>query len=50
MTMSHEYLEQIVDEIYDIWNSSWPGKEPGDPFVVRGGYNCQHFWVPIEDE
>ena len=39
------------EEIYDIWNSeSWGGKEPGDPFVVRGGYNCRHFWVPVPDD
>lgn len=38
------------DEIYEIWDSEfWAGKEPGDPFIVRGGYNCQHFWVPVED-
>ena len=37
-------------EIYEIWDSEfWAGKEPGDPFIVRGGYNCQHFWVPVED-
>mgnify|MGYP003327059173 FL=1 len=46
----HQGQTYTEDEIYDIWNSSWPGKEPGDPFVVRGGYNCRHFWVPIEDE
>lgn len=39
------------DEIYDIWDGShWQGKEPGDPFVVRGGYNCMHFWVPVEED
>jgi len=39
------------EEIDDIWyGSSWAGKEPGDPFVVRGGYNCMHYWVPIESE
>ena len=38
------------DEIYDLWSSDWSGKEEGDPFVVRGGYNCRHFWVPVEDE
>ena len=20
-----------------------------DPFVVRGGYNCRHYWVPVEE-
>jgi len=39
------------EEIYDLWDgSSWAGKEAGDPFIVRGGYNCTHFWVPIEDD
>jgi hypothetical protein len=39
------------DEIYELWDSSdWAGKEPGDPFVVRGGYNCRHFWIPVEED
>lgn len=38
------------EEIRDIWDSTWSGQAPGDPFVVRGGYNCRHFWVPVEDE
>ena len=38
------------EEIYDLWDSGWSGKEEGDPFVVRGGYNCRHFWVPVEDD
>ena len=37
------------DEIYNKWsNSSWKGKSSGDPFVVRGGYNCRHFWTPYD--
>jgi hypothetical protein len=32
-------------EITNIWSGSWEGKAPGDPFVVRGGYNCRHFWI-----
>lgn len=32
-------------EINRIWTGSWGGKAPGDPFVVRGGYNCRHFFV-----
>lgn len=35
-------------EIRNIWAGSWGGKEPGDPFVVRGGYNCRHYWMPVE--
>ena len=53
---SREFCQQLdgailtEEEIYNIWNSdSWVGKEPGDPFVVRGGYNCRHFWVPVEE-
>lgn len=39
------------EEIYDLWNSQdWQGKQPGDPFVVRGGYNCRHYWVPVEED
>lgn len=39
------------EEIYDIWNSQeWGGKQPGDPFVVRGGYNCRHFFVPVRED
>ena len=32
-------------EINSIWTGSWQGKAPGDPFAVRGGYNCRHFWI-----
>ena len=33
------------DEVRKIWSSrSWSGKQPGDPFIVRGGYNCRHQW------
>ena len=36
-------------EIRQIWaNSSWSGKRSGDPFIVRGGHNCRHFWIPVE--
>ena len=37
------------EEIDDIWAGSWAGKEPGDPMIVRGGYNCRHFFIPVED-
>lgn len=43
---------EILDEdtIRDIWsNQQWAGKAPGDPFVVRGGYNCRHWWVPVNE-
>lgn len=37
-------------EINRIWSATWQGKAPGDPFVVRGGYNCRHFWVVAQEE
>lgn len=36
-------------EIRRIWASeSWSGKRAGDPFVVRGGHGCRHFFIPVE--
>jgi len=37
------------DEINELWQGSWAGKAPGDPFIVRGGYNCRHHWLPIPE-
>jgi hypothetical protein len=38
-------------EINRIWGSStWGGRAPGNPFVVRGGYNCRHMFVPVREE
>ena len=38
------------EEIREKWNDEeWQGKAPGDPFIVRGGYNCRHFWRPVFD-
>lgn len=34
-------------QIQNLWRSRWGGKAPGDPFVVRGGYNCRHHWIPV---
>lgn len=34
------------DEINEIWAGDWAGKAAGDPFIVRGGYNCRHHWRP----
>lgn len=37
------------EEIRRIWaNESWSGKRAGDPFVVRGGERCRHFFIPVE--
>lgn len=39
------------DEIRRIWaNTTWQGKAQGDPFVVRGGYNCRHHWQPTDPD
>ena len=54
---SREFCRQMngrvltEEEIRSIWSSQeWAGKRPGDPFVVRGGYNCRHSWVPVADD
>jgi hypothetical protein len=38
------------EEIAKQWSGSWAGKAPGDPFIVRGGYNCRHHWRPVFEE
>jgi len=38
------------EEIDETWAGSWQGKSSGDPFIVRGGYNCRHHWRPVFDE
>ena len=47
-----EHAGQIFtdDEIEETWSGSWKGKASGDPFIVRGGYNCRHHWRPVFDE
>lgn len=35
------------EEIRDIWQGEWKGKSAGDPFIVRGGYNCRHHFRPV---
>ena len=42
---AHDSSIYTDKEINSIWNGTWEGKAPGDPFVVRGGYNCRHFFV-----
>ena len=46
-----EHVDQTYteDEINTMWQDSWAGKKSGNPFIVRGGWNCRHFWVPVED-
>jgi len=46
---SHVGNTYSTKEISSIWGSqSWSGKSQGDPFVVRGGYNCRHHWQPTD--
>ena len=45
---SHNNKIMTLKEINRIWKSqTWGGKAPGNPFVVRGGYNCRHHFVPV---
>jgi hypothetical protein len=49
---SRDFCREHIDKIYTraeiqkIWKGEWAGKAPGDPFIVRGGYNCRHQWLP----
>ena len=39
------------DEIRQKWSDeTWQGKAQGDPFVVRGGYNCRHHFQPVNPD
>lgn len=39
------------EEIRQKWaEETWQGKAQGDPFVVRGGYNCRHHFQPTSPE
>ena len=39
------------EEIRQKWeNETWQGKAQGDPFVVRGGYNCRHHFQPVNPD
>lgn len=44
---THKGKTYTRDEIYEIWQGDWKGKKAGDPFIVRGGWNCRHFWTPV---
>lgn len=47
----HQGKTYTEAQIREIWaNSSWSGKKPGNPFIVRGGYKCRHFWMPVNEE
>lgn len=43
------HIDRVMteDEIREDWAKEWDGKAEGDPFVVRGGYNCRHRWRPV---
>lgn len=55
---SRPFCRKHVNKIYSekdierIWKSprTWQGAAQGDPFVVRGGYNCRHTWQPVNPE
>lgn len=48
---SHTGKTYTLAQINRIWRSqSWGGKAPGNPFIVRGGYNCRHMFVPVREE
>lgn len=36
-----------LEEIQAWEGDEWQGKAAGDPFVVRGGWQCRHFFSPI---
>jgi len=39
------------EEIRNTWSGTvWKGKAQGDPFIVRGGYNCRHHWQPTNPD
>jgi hypothetical protein len=45
--VDHVNKTYTLEEI-DNWESQkWQGKKSGDPFVVRGGWNCRHRWLPV---
>lgn len=47
----HAGKHYTEDEIREMWASSeWTGKAAGDPFIVRGGWNCRHHWRPYFED
>lgn len=47
-----EHVNQVftTEEIEETWAGSWKGKASGDPFIVRGGYNCRHHFRPVLED
>jgi hypothetical protein len=49
--IKHKDKIYTEEEIRELWaNNEWQGKAPGDPFIVKGGYNCRHHWITIVEE
>jgi hypothetical protein len=49
--ISHQNRVMTEEEIREEWATrTWQGKAPGDPFIVRGGYNCRHMFHPVDPE
>ena len=49
--IEHDGQIMTTQEIRDEWASrSWKGKSSGDPFIVRGGYNCRHHFEAVVDK
>lgn len=46
-----DHLHRVMSEteIREEWATHWEGKAEGDPFIVRGGFNCRHRWRPVFD-
>lgn len=55
---SRDFCRTHVNKVYSakdierIWQPprTWDGAAQGDPFVVRGGYNCRHNWQPVNPD
>lgn len=45
---THSGKTYSIKDIDKIWKQTWQGKAPGSPFVVRGGYNCRHYWIAVK--
>lgn len=40
-----------IDEVEKLWTrENWSGKKPGNPLIVRGGYNCRHQWSYVNPD
>lgn len=46
----HEGEVMTTERIEKLWAGDWAGKASGDPFIVRGGYNCKHRFRPVFNE